>query len=127
MLNNLLTSIKNAQKAKKESVKLPYSNFDFAVAEILAKKGFIENASKKGRMPKRIIDVKIKYDEAGQGAITGVKVLSKPSRRLYSGYSELRPVKQGTGISVVSTSKGVMTASEARKQKVGGQLLFEIW
>lgn len=127
MLNNLLISIKNAQKARKESVKLPYSNFDFAVAELLAKSGFVENAAKKGRMPKRIIEVKMKYDTAGQGAITGIKVLSKPSRRLYAGYSELRSVKQGYGVSVVSTSKGLMTASEARKQKVGGQLLFEIW
>ena len=127
MINNLLITIKNAQKAKKESVKLPYSNFDFAIAEILAKKGYVENVAKKGRMPKRIIEVKIKYDAAGQGAITGIKVLSKPSRRLYSGYSELRTVKQGYGVSIVSTSKGVMTSSEARKQKVGGQLLFEIW
>ena len=118
MINNLLITIKNAQKAKKESVKLPYSNFDFAIAEILAKKGYVENVAKKGRMPKRIIEVKIKYDAAGQGAITGIKVLSKPSRRLYSGYSDLRPVKQGYGVSIVSTSKGVMTSSEARKQKV---------
>lgn len=127
MLNNLLITIKNAQKARKESVKLPYSNFDFAVAEILAKSGFVESVAKKGRLPKRIIEVKIKYDKEGLGAIDGIKVLSKPSRRLYSGYAELRSVRQGYGVSVVSTSKGVMTSSEARKQKVGGQLLFEIW
>lgn len=127
MLNNLLITIKNAQKARKETVKLPFSNFDFAVAEILAAKGFVENVSKKGRLPKRIIEVKLKYDAAGKGAIDGVKVISSPSRRLYSGYAELRAVKQGYGVSVVSTSKGVMTSSEARKQKVGGQLLFEIW
>ncbi|MDO8466695.1 MAG: 30S ribosomal protein S8 [bacterium] len=127
MLNNLLITIKNAQKARKEAVKLPYSNFDFAIAEILAKRGFVESVAKKGRMPKRIIEVKIKYDANGLGAITGIKVLSKPSRRLYSGYAELRAVKQGYGVSIVSTSKGVMTSSEARKQKVGGQLLFEIW
>ncbi|MDP1719037.1 MAG: 30S ribosomal protein S8 [bacterium] len=127
MLSNLLITIKNAQKARKETVKLPFSNFDFAVAELLAKSGFVENVSKKGRLPKRIIEVKIKYDEAGKGAIDGIKVISKPSRRLYSGYSDLHPVKQGYGISVVTTPKGVMTSSEARKQKVGGQLLFEIW
>ncbi len=127
MLNNLLITIKNAQNARKESVKLPYSNFDFAVAEILAQKGFVDSVAKKGRLPKRIIEVKIKYDAAGKGAIDGLNVLSKPSRRLYSGYSELRSVRQGYGVSVVSTSKGVMTSSEARKQKVGGQLLFEIW
>lgn len=127
MLNNLITTIKNAQQARKESVKVPFTNMDFAVSEILAKNGFLDSVAKKGRMPKRIIEVKLKYDAEGHGAITGTKILSKPSRRLYMGYKEFRPVRQGFGISVVSTSKGTMTAKEARAQKVGGQLLFEIW
>ncbi|MEK7640727.1 MAG: 30S ribosomal protein S8 [Patescibacteria group bacterium] len=127
MVNNILTTIKNAQNARKESVKFPYSNLDFAVTELLAKNGFVESSSKKGRMPKRIIEVKIKYDPEGKGAITGIKSISKPSRRLYAGYKDLKKVRQGFGLSVLTTSKGIMTAKEARQQKVGGQLLFEIW
>lgn len=126
MYTDILTKIHNAQRAKKASVKLPFSTMDMAVAEILAARGFVASAAKKGRAPKRIIEVELKYD-GDHGAINGIKFLSVPSRRLYAGYQELRPVRQGYGMAVVSTSKGVMTASEARKQKVGGQLLFEIW
>ncbi len=126
MYIDLLTKIHNAQRAKKISVKVPYSNMDMAVAEILTTKGFVLSATKKGRVPKRIIEVELKYD-GEHGAISAVRFLSVPSRRLYAGYQKMRPVRQGFGVAVVSTPKGVMTASEARKQKVGGQLLFEIW
>ncbi len=127
MVNRFINIIKNAQKARKEYVKFPYSNFDFSVAEILAKKGFIEAVAKKGRLPKRIIEVKMKYDETGRGAIEGVRFWSKPARRMYTGYKSIKPVRQGYGAAIVSTSKGVMAADEARKQKVGGEILFEIW
>ena len=127
MYTDLLTKIHNAQRAKKASVKMPYSNMDMAVAEILAARGFVLSANKKGRAPKRVIEVELKYDDANKGAISSVKFLSVPSRRLYKGYKEMRPVRQGFGVAIVSTPKGIMTATEARKQKVGGQLLFEIW
>ena len=126
MYTDLLTRIHNAQRAKKQSVKVPFSNMDFAVAEILATKGFVAAANKKGRLPKRIIEVDLKY-ENGRGAITGIKFLSVPSRRLYAGFKDLRSVRQGFGVAIVSTPRGIMTSSQARKQKVGGQLLFEIW
>ena len=126
MYIDLLTKVKNGQKAKKESVKMPYSNMDLAVAELLSARGFLGTVTKKGRMPKRVIEIDLKYD-GGKGAVSGVNFLSLPSRRLYAGYEKLRPVKQGFGMAVVSTSKGIMTSSQARKQKIGGQLLFEIW
>ena len=126
MYYNLLTKIKNAQAVKKDSVKMPYSNMDFAIAEILVKNKFLEEASKKGRMPKRIIEVKLKYQD-GAGAIQGVNLLSKPSRKLYIGYKDIRPVRQGYGLLVLSTPNGIIDGKNARKQKVGGQLLFEIW
>ncbi len=126
MYIDLLTKLKNAQKAKKQSVKLPYSNMDFEIAELLSARGFVAGVAKKGRTPKRVLEVDLKYDSE-KGAIGGMKFLSLPSRRLYSGYADLRPVKQGFGMSVISTPKGIMTGSQARKQKVGGQLLFEIW
>lgn len=127
MYLDLLAKIKNAQQAKKESVKVPYSNLDFAVSEILSKNNYLGAVSKKGRMPKRVIEIAIKYDKDGKGAINGVRILSKPSRRLYGGYKGFKSVKQGYGIAVVSTPKGLVTSQEAKKLKVGGQLLFEIW
>jgi small subunit ribosomal protein S8 len=126
MYTDLLTKIHNAQRAKKATVKVPYSNMDMAVAEVLAARGFILSAAKKGRAPKRVIEVELKYD-GEKGAISEINFVSVPSRRIYSGYKELRPIRQGFGVAVVSTSKGIMTATEARKQKVGGQRLFEIW
>ena len=107
-------------------MKAQFSNMDMAVAEILVARGFVSSASKKGRSPKRIIEVDMKYTD-GIGAITGIKFLSVPSRRLYAGYKDLRRVKQGYGTAVISTPKGIMTADAARKQKLGGELLFEIW
>jgi small subunit ribosomal protein S8 len=126
MYIDLLTKLKNAQKAKKESLKVPFTTMDFAIAEILAARGFVGSVSKKGRAPKRVIDIDLKYD-GSKGAISGINFLSVPSRRLYVGYQELRPVKQGFGVSLISTPKGILTNKEARKAKVGGQLLFEIW
>jgi len=126
MYIDLLTKLKNAQKAGKASIKLPYTTMDFAIAEVLAKRGFIASVAKKGRAPKRVMEVELKY-EGAKGAISGMNFLSVPSRRLFTGYTNLRPVKQGFGIAVLSTPKGIVTNSEARKQKVGGQLLFEIW
>ena len=126
MYQDLLTKIHNAQRAGKASMKAPFSNMDMAVAEILVARGFVAAASKKGRTPKRIIEVDMKYTD-GAGAITGLKFLSVPSRRLYAGYKDLRRVRQGYGTAVISTPKGIMTADAARKQKLGGELLFEIW
>ena len=126
MYTNLLTKIKNAQAVKKESVKMPYSNMDFAIAEVLAKHKFVEEVSKKGRMPKRVLEVRLKYKD-NKGVIQGVRVLSKPSRKLYSGYKDIRPVRQGYGLLVLSTPKGIMDGKTAKKEKVGGQLLFQIW
>ncbi len=126
MYIDLLTKLKNAQKAKKASIKMAYSNMDFAVAELLAARGLVASVTKKGRMPKRVMEVELKY-ENGVGGIGGMKLLSVPSRRLYVGYDKLRTVRQGFGLSVISTPKGIMTSSQARKEKVGGQLLFEIW
>lgn len=126
MYTDLLTRIKNAQQARLESVKAPYSNMDMAIADLLAAKGFIQGAQKKGRMPKRIIEIILKYKE-GQGAIVGIRFLSKPSRRRYLGWRDFRPVRHGYGTMVISTPKGIMTSSDARKQKLGGEALFEIW
>ncbi|MEK7590188.1 MAG: 30S ribosomal protein S8 [Patescibacteria group bacterium] len=126
MYIDLITKIKNAQQAKKEKIKVPYSNMDMVILEILSKYGYIGELAKKGRMPKRVIEIKLMYED-GLGAIAGVKIISKPSRRFYASYKDIKLVKQGYGLGLISTSKGIMAFHEARKQKVGGQLLFAIW
>ncbi len=127
MYTDVLTRIRNAQAAKKESLKVPFSNMDLVVLDLLAKYGYVAGVNKKGRMPKRVIEVILKYDEKKSGAIKGVSHLSVPSRRIYAGAKELRPVKQGYGLGVVSTPKGIMAYHEAKKANMGGELLFEIW
>lgn len=127
MYLDLLTKIKNGQAVKKESVKLPYSEMDFVIAELLTKHKFLDGASKKGRAPKRVLEAKLHYDKEGKGSVQGINVLSRPSRRLYAGYKDLRPVRQGYGLLVISTPKGIMDGKSARQQKLGGQLLFQIW
>jgi len=126
MYYDLLTKLKNAQHAKKESLTVPFSKMDFAVAKILAQAGFISDVQKKtvGRLDSMEIRL-----PRGRNArtITDFKLVSKPSRRIYIKSGELRLVKQGFGISVVSTSSGVMNNKDARKSKVGGEYLFEIW
>ena len=126
MYINLLTQIKNAQHARKEKLKVPYTKMDMAILEILSNKKLVGEVSKKGRLIKRSVEIKLNYND-GQGIINDVKFISKPSRRIYTGYKDLKPVKQGYGFGIISTSKGIMTTMEARKQKLGGQVLFEIW
>ena len=123
---NTLIKIKNAQDAKKENVKVPFSNFSLAILELLEKHKLVEAVSKKGRMPKRIIEIKLKYNN-GEGAIHKIKFSSRPSRRLYMGYKDIKPIRQGYGVLILSTPKGVVDGKTARKQKVGGQALFEVW
>ncbi len=126
MYTNLLTQIKNAQAVKKEDIKTSYTKMDENILEILKKNHYIESFDKKGRGPKRILDVQLKY-EKGEGVINGIKFISKPSRRIYIGYKDVRPVKRGYGLLILSTPKGIITGKEARKMKVGGEALFQIW
>jgi small subunit ribosomal protein S8 len=115
--------MKNAQAAGKRSIKTMHTNMDYAVLEELKRFGFVKRTEIKGRAPKKTIDIVLNKERP----IHGVKFLSKPSLRKYSKYDDLRSVKGGTGILLVSTSKGIMAGVRARKEKVGGQVLFEIW
>lgn len=126
MYINLLIQLKNAQAAKKENIKIPYSKMDEAVLKVLDSKKYIESFEKKGQKTKKFLDVKLKYPKE-EKAINGIKLVSKPSRRVYTGYEEIRPIKRGYGLMVISTPKGVMGGQDAKKQKVGGEVLFEIW
>lgn len=127
---NLLIQLKNAQARGHTEVVLPFSKMKFDIAQILKEKKFVSEVEKRKRKTKKsefnTLAIILKY-ENGVGSITDIKMVSKPSRRMYFGKKELRPVKNGYGISVVSTSKGIMTGDDARKAEVGGEVLFEIW
>ena len=127
MYINVLTQIRNAQMVGKKNVKIPFSKMDESVLTILSKAGFVESAEKKGRGIKKYFDVTLRYQDNGEGAIEGVRLISKPSRRIYKKSTQLYPVRQGRGIAVISTPGGVMADADARKQHMGGEVLFEIW
>ncbi|MCL5006950.1 MAG: 30S ribosomal protein S8 [Patescibacteria group bacterium] len=126
MYLNTLITVKNGLQRKAEKVKVPYSRNDLAVLDLLAKRGYLDAVARKGRGVKRIIEVKLKYND-DRPQISGVKFISTPSRRVYVGYKELRKSHQGQGHFVLSTPGGIKDGYEARREKVGGELLFEIW
>ncbi len=117
----------NAGAIKKASVSIPYSNFKHAIAEKLKDAGFVKAIEKKGKKVKKSLDISLKYNEQGKHVISGVKRISKPGRRMYKSVLEINPVRYGKGALILSTPAGVLTDKEARKQKVGGEALFEIW
>lgn len=123
---DLIIQLKNASMAKKPSVVLPYSEMKFTIAEILNKEGFLKSVSKKGKKVKKYLEMDLLYKD-DRPRIKGVRRISKPGRRVYKKSSELRPVRQGTGLLLLSTPSGVMTNRTARDSKVGGEALFEIW
>ncbi len=125
-ISSMLTQIRNAQMAKKETVSIPYSDLKFEVARVLKENGFLKEAEKKGRKNKKKLEIVLKYQE-GAPAISGIKKVSKPSQRIYKGCQEIRKIKAGYGISVISTSKGLMAGEEARKKRVGGEIICEVW
>jgi small subunit ribosomal protein S8 len=124
---DFITRLKNAGAVKHESVSVPFSAFKLAIAEKLQDAGYVASIEKKGKKIRKTLDVVLKYDAAGDPVIHGVKRISKPGRRLYQGAHQIRPVRYGTGALLLSTPKGIMTDKEARKEKIGGEALFEIW
>lgn len=123
---DLLNRIRNAQAVLKEQVSLPFSNLSHEIAKILEKQGFIKKVEKKGRTYKKVIEITLKYDDKIP-AISGLKRVSRSGQRIYKGFKDIKPVKSGYGMLIISTSKGLMTDKEARKQKLGGEVMCEIW
>jgi small subunit ribosomal protein S8 len=124
---DLIVRLSNAGAIGKVNVSIPFSNLKFAIAEKLKDAGFVRNIEKKGKKVKKTLDVTLKYDENGGHVIHGVKRISKPGRRIYKRAIEVVPVRYGHGALVLSTPKGIKTDKEARKEKIGGEALFEIW
>ena len=124
---DLITRLSNARAVGKANVSLPFSNFKLAIAEKLKDAGYVSAVEKKGKKVKKILEVTLKYTEKGVPAISGVKRVSKPGRRVYKGAHDIMPVRYGHGSLLLSTPRGVLTDKEARKENIGGEALFEIW
>ncbi len=126
-ISDMLVQLKNAAKVQKPSVIIPHSKLKMAVAKILQREGYLAGLDRRGKKAKRVIICDLSYDESGQSRLHDTKRISKPSRRIYQKVSVIKPVKQGLGLTVISTPKGLLTDAEARREGVGGEVMFMIW
>jgi len=122
-ISDLLVRLQNASRVGKAHILVPFSQMKLAIAEVLSKEGYVGPV---GKEKNHALMIPLSYKN-GQPVITGTKRISKPSRRMYMGVRDVRPVKRGHGLLVLSTPKGVMTGAQARTERVGGEALFEIW
>ncbi len=123
---DLLIRILNAQKAEHSKVQAPFSGIKFELAKILEQEKFVAGVKKEGIEPKPSILINLKYDQ-GLPAIRGLKRISKLGQRVYMKKDEIKSVKRGYGMVIISTSFGLMTGKEAKKRKLGGEILCEVW
>ncbi len=126
-IGDFLTAVRNASRAHKEKVTVPGSKLAAKIAELLKAEGFIENHKAFSEGNKQFIRIHLKYVRGRQSAIQGIKRVSRPGRRVYVGASEIPRVVGGLGIAVVSTPKGLLVDREARKARMGGELLCKVW
>ncbi len=124
---NFINKLKTSAIARIDVVSVPHSNILENIAKVLEKEGFISSFEKKGDKTKKALEIKLSYLEDGLSKIRGVKRVSHQSKRIYKGAKELRSVKKGYGVSVISTPEGVISDRQARKLGVGGEVLFQIW
>ena len=124
---DMLTRIRNAQMVFHESVDIPHSKLKTKLAEVLKSEGYVRSFRVISDGRRRFIRIFLKYDEKGTPVIEGLKRISKPSRRVYIGYDDIPKVLNGYGVNLISTSKGILTDREARKMRVGGEILCSVW
>ena len=125
-ISDFFTRIRNGYHARLATVVLPYSKLKEEIARILEAKRYIAGVEKKGRKVRKFLEVKLRFDGTNP-AIHGVRILSKPSRRLYVKADGIKAVRQGFGVLIVSTSKGLMTGDDAKKASLGGEMIVEVW
>ena len=124
---DLLTRIRNANTAKHDTVDCPSSKIKCAIVEILSNEGYIKGYQVIDDGKQGVIRITLKYSPSGEKVISGPKRVSKPGLRYYAGAEDMPKVLNGLGTAIVSTSKGVMTDKEARKENVGGEVLAFVW
>ncbi len=124
---DMLTRIRNAQLARKMDTIIPLSKLKLAIARVLYKQGKISKVSIFSDENKHFLKLKLKYDQDGAPVIKEIKRISKQGCRIYKGKQEIKRVKDGYGFSIISTSKGLLTDNETRKEKIGGEIICEVW
>ena len=124
---DMLTRIRNANTVKHETVDVPASNIKKEIVRILLEEGFVRGYDVIEDEKQGIIRIQLKYGQAGERVIQGIKRISKPGMRVYTNASEIPKVLNGLGISIISTSKGILTDKQARKENVGGEVICYVW
>lgn len=125
---DLLARIRNAQTARHEAVTIPYSRLKAGIVKVLYEEGFIgpfHVVEEEGKT--KALQLKLRYASGKDPIISGIVRMSRPGRRYYVGSREIRPVRNGIGISILSTPKGILTDRQAREEKVGGEVLCKVW
>jgi len=125
-ITNMFNSIKNAQAVKLARIEVDFSNLKYEIAKILERKEFVGKVVKSGKKLDKTLEIVLKYNDKVP-AISGIKRISKPGQRIYLPAQKIKSVRGGYGLSIVSTSKGLMTGTEAKKQNLGGEIICEIW
>lgn len=135
-ISDMLTRIRNASLARKAEAVLPHSKFKHALAEVLLREGFISGFKEingspslklRGASKQKALEIQMKYTLEGDPVITGIDRVSKPGQRIYLSSARIPRTNSGFGITVISTSKGLLTDKEARKQKIGGEVICQVW
>ena len=125
---DMLTRIRNGTHARKAAVDMPWSRHKEAIAKVLVNEGYLESAAEVAEEGKgRTLRIGLRYDDRRRPVILGMKRVSRPSLRVYVGATEIPAIRKGLGVNVLSTPKGVLVDREARKQGVGGELLYTVW
>lgn len=124
---DVLTRIRNAVRVERPHVDVPTSNLKRGLADVLKREGYVWDWEEIPSQPRSILRIYLKYGPNGEQVIRHIRRISKPGRRIYSRVADLKPVLNGLGIRILSTSRGIMSDREARQKKVGGEVLCEIW
>ncbi|HLD70295.1 MAG TPA: 30S ribosomal protein S8 [Negativicutes bacterium] len=125
-ITDMLNRIRNAEAVQKPEVTLPFSNLKHDIAALLAKENFLADVKKLAKGKGKMLKIILKYDN-GVPAIEGLRRVSKPGQRIYTANADIKKVKGGFGLSIISTPKGLMTGLQAKQAKLGGEVLLEVW
>ncbi len=125
-ISDMLTRIRNALASRKADLVMPYSKFKHSLAKVLLEEGFLAGVNElPGRV--KMLQINLKYDQGGSPVITGVKRVSTPGQRIYMPVTKIPRTNGGFGVTVVSTSKGLVTDKRARKDRIGGEVICQVW
>lgn len=126
-ISDLLTRLKNGSQRRHDTISVPASKLKRAVLDILKKEGYVDGVESATEDGHPVLSVQLRYVGDGQPMITGMQRISKPGRRVYVGSKEIAKVRNGIGVAILSTSKGIMTDAESRKNGLGGEVLCSVW